>query len=238
MARPFFAEVEPIRYVGPVGDRELGFRWYDADRVVAGRRMADHLRFAVCYWHSFCWPGSDVFGEGTFDRPWLAAGVDAIPAAEHKTDVAFEFFAKLGVPFFCFHDRDVAIVEAEERHTELGKEFECDIGLVLGRGDRIDACGQPRPIERALSEHVAPGPAERVPVADREAEMIGHAPPCDDAIGVVPTEAELPVADRSHVADRFDLGEERSGHRGLHSSSLERGGSAASGIDVRAHRYR
>ncbi len=108
MTAPFWTEIEPIPFEGPDSESELAFRWYDAERVVAGRRMADHLRFAVCYWHSFCWPGNDVFGEGTFDRPWLAADVDAVRAAEHKTDVAFEFFSKLGVPFFCFHDRDIA----------------------------------------------------------------------------------------------------------------------------------
>jgi xylose isomerase len=70
--------------------------------------MADHLRIGVCLWHSFAWPGNDVFGVGTFDRPWLAAGLDPLAAAEMKLDAAFEFIEKLGVPFFCFHDRDVA----------------------------------------------------------------------------------------------------------------------------------
>jgi xylose isomerase len=70
--------------------------------------MEEHLRVAVCYSHSFCWPGSDVFGEGTFERPWLQGGGDPMALAERKSEVAFEFFQKLGVPFFCFHDRDVA----------------------------------------------------------------------------------------------------------------------------------
>jgi xylose isomerase len=108
MAEPFFPDIEPIRYEGPDTTSELAFRHYDRDRVVIGKRMEDHLRFAVCTWHSFCWPGSDVFGQETFDRPWLADAEDAMAQAEHKTDVAFEFFQKLGVPFFCFHDRDVA----------------------------------------------------------------------------------------------------------------------------------
>jgi xylose isomerase len=76
--------------------------------MVLGKRMEDHLRIAVCLWHSFAWPGSDVFGVGTFDRPWLATGLDPLDAARAKLDAAFEFLAKLGVPFFCFHDRDVA----------------------------------------------------------------------------------------------------------------------------------
>jgi len=108
MPEPFFPEVEPIRYGDPGSTNALAFRHYDPDRVVLGKRMADHLRFAVCYWHSFCWPGDDVFGAGTFDRPWLEATGDPMARAERKADAAFEFFTKLGVPFFCFHARDVA----------------------------------------------------------------------------------------------------------------------------------
>lgn len=108
MSAPFFPDVPKIPFGGPDSDNELAFRCYEPDRKVLGKRMEDQLRFAVCYWHSFAWPGSDVFGEGTFDRPWLSSTGDAMKQAEHKTDVAFEFFSKLGVPFFCFHDRDVA----------------------------------------------------------------------------------------------------------------------------------
>ena len=109
MDQPFFADVtDPIPYEGPDSTNPLAFRWYDAGRVVGGRTMAEHLRFAVCYWHSFNWPGNDVFGQGTFDRPWLDPAVDPMAAAEHKMAAAFEFFEKLGVPFFCFHDRDIA----------------------------------------------------------------------------------------------------------------------------------
>jgi len=104
----FFAGVGPVRFVGPDSDDPLTYRWYDADRVVAGRRMEDHLRMAVCYWHSFVWPGTDVFGEGTLDRPWNASGRDPMVAAREKMRAAFEFLGKLGLPFFCFHDRDIA----------------------------------------------------------------------------------------------------------------------------------
>ncbi len=107
MGAAFFPEVERIRYRGPDTDEPLAFRWYDAERVVAGRRMEDQLRFAVCYWHSFCWPGSDVFGDATFERDWFSGGVP-LALAERKLEVAFEFFTKLGVPFFTFHDRDLA----------------------------------------------------------------------------------------------------------------------------------
>jgi xylose isomerase len=107
MPSEFFAEViEPVRFEGLDSDNPFAFKVYDPDRVVLGRRMQDHLRIAVCYWHSFNWPGNDVFGAGTFDRPWLAAA--DLVSARRKMDAAFEFIEKLGVPFFCFHDRDIA----------------------------------------------------------------------------------------------------------------------------------
>jgi xylose isomerase len=109
MSGAFFPEVpEPIAFGGLDSDDPLSFKVYEPDRVVLGKRMEDHLRLAVCYWHSFNWPGSDVFGAGTFDRPWLEPGTDPMDAALAKLDAAFEFFTKLGVPFFCFHDVDVA----------------------------------------------------------------------------------------------------------------------------------
>jgi xylose isomerase len=108
----FFTDVaERIPYVGPDSDEPLAFHWYDADRLVSGRRMEDHLRFAVCYWHSFAWDGFDIFGAGTLDRPWhptFAPAADPMEGARRKMDAAFEFFAKLGVPYYCFHDRDIA----------------------------------------------------------------------------------------------------------------------------------
>jgi len=105
----FFTSVpEPIAYEGPESDNPLAFRWYDADRMVGDRTMAEHLRMAVCYWHSFNWPGNDVFGDGTFDRPWLDPSADPMAAAREKMAAAFEFFGKLGVPYFCFHDHDVS----------------------------------------------------------------------------------------------------------------------------------
>jgi xylose isomerase len=104
----FFAEVQPLRHAGPDAGDELSYRVYDPDRLVLGRRMEDHLRMAVCYWHSFNWPGNDVFGAGTFDRPWLRSDLEPMAAAEQKLAAAFEFISKLGVPFFCFHDVDLA----------------------------------------------------------------------------------------------------------------------------------
>jgi xylose isomerase len=113
----FFPDVEPVQFLGADGDAELtdrmdypsplAYRVYDANRVVLGKTMQEHLRIAVCYWHSFAWAGNDVFGDGTFDRPWIGAS-DAMGGARQKMDAAFEFFVKLGVPYFCFHDVDIA----------------------------------------------------------------------------------------------------------------------------------
>ncbi len=105
----FFPDVpQRIPFGGLESSEALSYKVYEPDRLVLGKRMEEHLRIAVCLWHSFNWPGSDVFGVGTFDRPWLAPGSDPIEAARAKVDAAFEFLAALGVPFFTFHDRDVA----------------------------------------------------------------------------------------------------------------------------------
>jgi xylose isomerase len=109
MSQDFFPDVQSRIPFGGIGsDDPLSFKVYQPDRAVLGKRMEDHLRIAVCCWHSFNWPGSDVFGTGTFDRPWLDPRLDPLIAARAKAEAAFEFFEKLGVPFFCFHDRDIA----------------------------------------------------------------------------------------------------------------------------------
>ena len=109
MPDTFFGDVPgPIPFGGPDSREPLAYAVYQPDRPVLGRRMEDHLRIGVCLWHSFNWPGNDVFGVGTFDRPWLAPGLDPLKAAEMKLDAAFEFMSKLGVRYFCVHDRDVA----------------------------------------------------------------------------------------------------------------------------------
>lgn len=103
----YFADIAPIAYEGPNATNPLAFKWYDKNRMVLGKSMAEHLRFASCYWHSFCWNGLDAFGGDTFQRPWHSMA-DPMAAAKAKADAAFEFFAKLGAPYYCFHDRDVA----------------------------------------------------------------------------------------------------------------------------------
>nr|CBA27474.1 Xylose isomerase [Curvibacter putative symbiont of Hydra magnipapillata] len=116
MSHYFPTVAAPVAYEGPQSTNPLAFKWYDKDRLVLGKRMEDHLRFAVCYWHTFCWNGLDPFGGDTFQRPWHSM-TDPMAAAKAKAEVAFEFFAKLGAPYYCFHDRDVAPEGATPRES-------------------------------------------------------------------------------------------------------------------------
>lgn len=99
----FFAGIPALTYEGPETDNEFAFRHYNPDEIILGKRMEDHLRFAVAYWHSFAWPGGDPFGGPTFERPWFG---DTMDHARMKADAAFEMFDILGTPFWCFHDAD------------------------------------------------------------------------------------------------------------------------------------
>lgn len=99
----FFKGLPAIRYEGPSSANDFAFRHYNPEEIVLGKRMEDHLRFAIAYWHSFAWPGGDPFGGPTFERPWFGP---TMAHAKLKADVAFEMFDLLGVPFFCFHDAD------------------------------------------------------------------------------------------------------------------------------------
>ncbi|MBL0935731.1 MAG: xylose isomerase [Rhizobiaceae bacterium] len=125
MSTGFFGDIKPIRFEGPQSTSELAYRHYDPDEVVLGKRMEDHLRFAVAYWHSFAWPGGDPFGGQTFERPWFG---DTMEAAKKKADVAFEMFQLLGAPFYCFHDADVrpegaTLKESISRLDEIADVF-------------------------------------------------------------------------------------------------------------------
>ncbi|WGH80129.1 xylose isomerase [Jannaschia ovalis] len=104
----FFQGLAPVRF-DPDATDDLSFRHYDRDEIVLGKRLEDHLRFSVAWWHSFAWPGGDPFGGQTFQRPWFpdAMGGDTMAAAKLKADAAFEMFALLGQPFYCFHDADI-----------------------------------------------------------------------------------------------------------------------------------
>jgi len=135
-----FFPVERIPFEGPDSTNPLAFRHYNPDEVVMGKRMEDHLRFAVAYWHSFAWEGPDPFGGRTFDRPWYPQ--DAMENARLKADVAFEMFSALGVPFYCFHDADVRPdlgnfrdnTRALEEITDIfaRKQEETGVGLLWG----------------------------------------------------------------------------------------------------------
>jgi xylose isomerase len=103
----YFDSIEPVRFAGSGNTTNLAYRHYNAEELVLGKRMKDHLRLAVCYWHTFVWSGSDVFGQDTFDRPWNQ-GADEMTLARRKADAAFGLFTRLGVPFYTFHDTDVA----------------------------------------------------------------------------------------------------------------------------------
>lgn len=102
----FFKNIEKINYEGRESDNPLAFKWYDENRKVAGKTLKEHLRFAVAYWHTFNNTGADPFGPGTETFAWDKSN-DAITRAKDKMDAAFEFIAKLGVPYYCFHDVDV-----------------------------------------------------------------------------------------------------------------------------------
>lgn len=102
-----FPEIERIRYEGPQSKNPLAFRWYQADELVEGKTMRDHLRFSVVYWHTFRGTGSDPFGSATMQRPW-DDGSESVENAIRRARVAFEFIEKLGAPYYAFHDRDIA----------------------------------------------------------------------------------------------------------------------------------
>lgn len=103
----YFDSIAPVRYQASETGPGLAYRQYNATEKILGKTMEEHLRLAVCYWHTFVWPGSDVFGQGTFARPWHE-GADDLTLARRKADAAFSLFTRLGVPFYTFHDTDVA----------------------------------------------------------------------------------------------------------------------------------
>ncbi len=104
--KEFFKNIPVIKYEGIESDNSLAFHWYDENKIVAGKKMKDHLRFACAYWHSFCGSGADPFGEPTHLFPWNEKK-DAIERAKDKMDAAFEFITKMNLSYYCFHDVDV-----------------------------------------------------------------------------------------------------------------------------------
>ncbi|GAB2786504.1 xylose isomerase [Rhabdobacter roseus] len=115
--REYFKGIGKIPYEGPETDNPLAFRWYDENRVVGGKSMKEHLRFAIAYWHTFCGSGLDPFGGPTLFYPW-DENSDAVARAKDKADAAFEFITKIGAPYYCFHDVDVVDYADDVRTNE------------------------------------------------------------------------------------------------------------------------
>lgn len=121
--KEYFPGIEPVSYEGPGTDNHLAFRYYDENYVVEGKTMKEHFRFAMAYWHSMCNTGSDPFGPGTRVFPWDISS-DPLKNSKAKLEAAFEFMSKMSIPFYCFHDRDLApegdnVQESEKNLMEL-----------------------------------------------------------------------------------------------------------------------
>ncbi len=121
--KEFFKGIGQVKFEGVGSDNPLAFRWYDENRIVAGKPLKEHLRYACAYWHSFCGSGADPFGEATHLFPW-SVKADPVERAKDKMDAAFEFITKMNIPFYCFHDVDVVdygndIIENERRLQAL-----------------------------------------------------------------------------------------------------------------------
>jgi len=137
-SKEFFPGIGKINFEGKTSDNPLAYKWYDENRIIAGKPMKEMLRYAVFYWHTFCNTGADPFGQGTKTFPWDAKG-DSISRAKDKMDAAFEFFTKLGVPYYCFHDIDMvdegsSIAEYEKNLqtlTDYAKEKQAASGVKL-----------------------------------------------------------------------------------------------------------
>ncbi len=136
--KEYFKGIDKIKYEGKESKNPLAFKWYDENKIVAGKSMKDHFRFAIAYWHTFCGDGLDPFGAPIFDFEWNK-GNDAITRAKNKMDAAFEFFTKLGTPYYCFHDFDLveegsSIAESDQRvatMVEYAKEKQASSGVKL-----------------------------------------------------------------------------------------------------------
>jgi len=133
----FFPGIGKIAYEGRDSKNPLAFKWYNPEQVIAGKTMAEHMRFAIAYWHTFCGDGGDPFGPGTQIFPWNK-GADAMDKAKYKMDAAFEFFTKIGAPFYCFHDTDVVgdgtAFEIEERLAKIipiAQQYQKETGVNL-----------------------------------------------------------------------------------------------------------
>ncbi|WP_026953808.1 xylose isomerase [Algoriphagus vanfongensis] len=138
MAKTYFSGIDKIPFEGKESDNPLAFRYYDENRVIGGKTMKEHFKFAIAYWHSFCATGADPFGPGTITHPWDAAA-DPVQRAKDKMDAAFEFISKIGAPYYCFHDIDLvdeapSLAEYEKRMqliTDYALEKQKETGIKL-----------------------------------------------------------------------------------------------------------
>jgi xylose isomerase len=135
--KEYFPGIGEIKFEGRESKNPLAFKWYNPDQMIAGKTMKEHLRFAIAYWHTFCGEGGDPFGPGTIEYSWNKA-TDPIQAAKDKMDAAFEFFTKIGAPFYCFHDTDLvgdgSVFEIEKRLAKIvdyAKEKQAASGVKL-----------------------------------------------------------------------------------------------------------
>ena len=133
-SKQFFKNIPEIKFEGVKSDNPFAFRWYDENRIVAGKSMKEHLRFACAYWHSFVGNGADPFGEPTHLFQWNRSE-DPIERAKDKMDAAFEFISKMCLPFYCFHDMDIVDYTNDVAVNEVGP------GIALRR-DRGVNCGR------------------------------------------------------------------------------------------------
>ncbi len=152
----YFKGIGKIKFEGKGTDNPLAFRYYDPERVVFGKKMKDHLRFAIAYWHSFCADGTDMFGKPTLVYPW--SDRDSVTAARKKADAAFEFFTKIGAPYYCFHDVD--IVAEDENPVKYVENYHKAASFLKERQDKTgvkllwntaNAFGNPRYMNGAAS---------------------------------------------------------------------------------------
>ena len=138
MSKSYFPNIGKIPFEGKDSDNPLAFRFYDENRIIAGKTMKEHFKFSIAYWHSFCGTGGDPFGPGTIIHPWDASA-DPIQRAKDKMDAAFEFITKIGAPYYCFHDIDLieegpSLADYENRMqiiTEYAKQKQAESGIKL-----------------------------------------------------------------------------------------------------------
>ncbi|HON53332.1 MAG TPA: xylose isomerase, partial [Bacteroidales bacterium] len=135
--KEYFKGINKIQFEGKESKNPLAFKWYNENQVVAGKTMKDHLRFAVAYWHTLCGTGGDPFGPGTKNFPWEQAS-NVSDANKQRMDAAFEFITKLGAPYYCFHDTDIAgdgsVFQIEKQLAEMvayAKQKQAESGVKL-----------------------------------------------------------------------------------------------------------